>query len=139
MKELTYTLPWPPTVNHYWRSVTIGGQRRTLLSKEGRLYKRSVAATITAQRRAPSAPLAGHMAVAITLFPPDRRRYDLDNRLKAILDSLTDAGVWCDDSQVKLLHVEEGERVKGGACVVRISPAPASQVPLLDAYGQGGE
>lgn len=41
MKSLTYTLPWPPSVNHYWRRVLIGGKPRTLLSKEGREFKQT--------------------------------------------------------------------------------------------------
>lgn len=138
MKSLTYTLPWPPSVNHYWRRVLIGGKPRTLLSKEGREFKRAAVGAVLQQRRGPSAPLSGRLAVAVTLFPPDRRRYDLDNRLKAVLDSLTEARVWEDDRHVKIIHLEEGGIVKGGACRVCIAPAP-DQVALLDAYGQGGE
>ena len=77
----------------------------------------------------------GRLAIAVTLFPPDRRRYDLDNRLKAVLDSLTEARVWEDDRYVKIIHLEEGGIVKGGACRVCIAPAP-DQVALLDAYGR---
>ena len=77
----------------------------------------------------------GGLAIAVTLFPPDRRRYDLDNRLKAVLDSLTEARVWEDDRHVKIIHLEEGGIVKGGACRVCIAPAP-DQVALLDAYGR---
>lgn len=138
MKSLTYTLPWPPSVNHYWRSVLIGGKPRTLLSKEGREFKQAAVGAVLQQRRGPSAPLSGRLAIAVTLFPPDRRRYDLDNRLKAVLDSLTEARVWEDDRHVKIIHLEEGGIVKGGACRVYIAPAP-DQVALLDAYGQGGE
>lgn len=138
MKTLTYTLPWPPSVNHYWRRVLVGGKPRTLLSKEGREFKRAAVGAVLQQRRGPSAPLSGRLAIAVTLFPPDRRRYDLDNRLKAVLDSLTEARVWEDDRHVKIIHLEEGEVVKGGSCIVHIAPAP-DQVALLDAYRQGGE
>lgn len=138
MKSLTYTLPWPPSVNHYWRRVLIGGKLRTLLSKEGREFKQTAVRAVLQQRRGPSAPLSGRLAIAVTLFPPDRRRYDLDNRLKAVLDSLTEARVWEDDRHVKIIHLEEGGIVRGGACRVCIAPAP-DQVALLDAYGQGGE
>ena len=138
LKSLTYTLPWPPSVNHYWRRVLIGGKPRTLLSKEGREFKQAAVGAVLQQRRGPSAPLSGRLAIAVTLFPPDRRRYDLDNRLKAVLDSLTEARVWEDDRHVKIIHLEEGGIVRGGACRVRIAPAP-DQVALLDAYGQGGE
>lgn len=138
MKSLTYTLPWPPSVNHYWRRVLVSGKPRTLLSKEGREFKQTAVGAVLQQRRGPSAPLSGRLAIAVTLFPPDRRRYDLDNRLKAVLDSLTEARVWEDDCLVKIIHLEEGGIVKGGACRVCIAPAP-DQVALLDAYGQGGE
>lgn len=138
MKSLTYTLPWPPSVNHCWRRVLIGGKPRTLLSKEGREFKQAAVGAVLQQRRGPSAPLSGRLAIAVTLFPPDRRRYDLDNRLKAVLDSLTEARVWEDDRHVKIIHLEEGGIVRGGACRVCIAPAP-DQVALLDAYGQGGE
>ena len=138
MQALKYRLPWPPSVNHYWRHVVINGRPRTLLSKEGRAYKLAAADAVRQQRRGPSAPLSGRLAIAVTLFPPDRRRYDLDNRLKAVLDSLTEARVWEDDRHVKIIHLEEGGIVKGGACRVCIAPAP-DQVALLDAYGQGGE
>ena len=135
MKSLTYTLPWPPSVNHYWRRVLIGGKPRTLLSKEGREFKQTAVGAVLQQRRGPSAPLSGRLAIAVTLFPPDRRRYDLDNRLKAVLDSLTEARVWEDDRHVKIIHLEEGGIVKGGACRVCIAPAP-DQVALLDVYGR---
>lgn len=138
MQALKYRLPWPPSVNHYWRHVVINGRPRTLLSKEGRAYKLAAADAVRQQRRGPSAPLSGRLAIAVTLFPPDRRRYDLDNRLKAVLDSLTEARVWEDDRNVKIIHLEEGGIVKGGACRVCIAPAP-DQVALLDAYRQGGE
>lgn len=138
MQALKYRLPWPPSVNHYWRHVVINGRPRTLLSKEGRAYKLAAADAVRQQRRGPSAPLSGRLAIAVTLFPPDRRRYDLDNRLKAVLDSLTEARVWEDDHNVKIIHLEEGGIVRGGACRVCIAPAP-DQVALLDAYGQGGE
>lgn len=135
MQALVYRLPWPPSVNHYWRNVVINGRPRTLLSKEGRAYKLAAADAVRQQRRGPSAPLSGRIAISIALFPPDRRSYDLDNRIKAVLDSLTAAGVWQDDRQVKVIHIEEGTIVKGGGCVVRIAPA-SEQVALLHVYGR---
>lgn len=135
MKTLTYTLPWPPSVNHYWRHVVINGRPRTLLSKEGREFKQAAVGAVLQQRRGPSAPLSGRLAIAVTLFPPDRRCYDLDNRLKAVLDSLTEARVWEDDRHVKIIHLEEGVIVKGGACRVYIAPAP-DRIALLSAYGE---
>jgi len=45
---------------------------------------------------------------------------DIDNCAKAILDSLQDAGVFDDDSQVWKLNIERGISKKGGGCIVMI-------------------
>ena len=39
------------------------------------------------------------------MFPPDRRRRDVDNPLKAGVDSLMHASVFSDDSQIDHLEV----------------------------------
>ena len=48
---------------------------------------------------------AGPLRVVIEAFPPDKRKRDLDNVLKSLLDSLTHAGVWEDDSQIQDLRI----------------------------------
>jgi Holliday junction resolvase RusA-like endonuclease len=45
---------------------------------------------------------------------------DIDNCLKAILDSCQDAGIFDCDSQVQRLTVERGETIKFGGCQVFI-------------------
>ncbi len=70
--RLRATLPWPPSVNHYWRAV--GG--RIMLSKAGRQYHRDVAAALFGQGRLAD---DARLAVRLGVFPPDRRRRDLDN------------------------------------------------------------
>lgn len=52
-------------------------------------------------------------------YPPDNRRRDLDNLLKCLLDSMTAAGVYADDSQVKdlSLHMREAMPPEGRVCV----------------------
>ena len=42
----------------------------------------------------------------IQLFPPDRRRRDIDNVLKPLLDALEHGKAYIDDSQIKKLGVE---------------------------------
>jgi crossover junction endodeoxyribonuclease RusA len=65
----------------------------------------------------------------ITAHPPDKRRRDLDNILKCLLDSLTHAGVWDDDSQVDELAVIRGEIVPGGKVkvVVEVIDKPGGE------------
>ena len=106
-------LPFPPSVNHYYRHVG----RRTLISREGRRYRERVTAALAALGLR---PMAGPLAVEVHVFPPDRRRRDLDNTQKALLDALQHAGVYGDDSQIDRLTIERGPPVPGGRAVVRI-------------------
>jgi crossover junction endodeoxyribonuclease RusA len=49
-------------------------------------------------------PLAGSLAVSVDFYLPDRRRRDLDNLSKAVLDACNGV-VWEDDQQVTQLHI----------------------------------
>lgn len=93
-------LPFPPSVNRLWRQF----KGRTILSAEGRTYRKNVADCIwqDGHRYAKN----GELGVTIRAFVPDARRRDLDNLLKASLDAMTHAGVWHDDSQIKRLAIE---------------------------------
>lgn len=91
-------LPYPPSVNRYWRRVG----NKTLISKEGRTYRERVI-TIMRACRIPSA--VGYLAVTVDLYPPDRRRRDIDNTMKALLDAMAAGGAYEDDSQIKELTI----------------------------------
>lgn len=112
-------LPFPPTVNTYWRHVVVGKNARTLISERGRKYKREVA-HICARNGIAGMRLAGRLAVGIAIYPPDKRKRDVDNLAKAVLDSLTGAGVWVDDEQIDLLVVERQDIVSGGCAFVTV-------------------
>jgi len=73
------------------------------------------------------APITVNVEVSVLLFPPDKRQRDLDNYLKALFDSLTHAGVWGDDSQIKRFNVEWGKQVKRGKAEITIQPFKASK------------
>ena len=119
MARLEITLPWPPSVNHYWRHVGA----RTLISKAGRQYREDVgAAVLEARASGWDVPVLGRLAVTILVRPPDKRRRDLDNLLKAPLDALEAAGVYDDDSQIDSLEIRRGEvGVCGGWLVVVVT------------------
>lgn len=58
--------------------------------------------------------------IEIEAYPPDKRRRDLDNIFKSLLDSLQHAGVYEDDNQIdKILISRNAERL--GQVVVKIS------------------
>lgn len=109
-------MPWPPTVNTYWRRVG----PKTLISAAGRRYRRTIKQLALAERWPRLG--AARVAVHITAIPPDKRRRDLDNILKATLDALDHAGVYDDDSQIDMLSVRRDLPDPGnGRLMVRIS------------------
>lgn len=89
-KAITIVLPWPPSVNRYWRSV----RGRNILSKEARAYK--VAAQSAIERN--GWRVTGPVRVAFTLYPPDRRLRDGDNVGKPLFDALVSGGAIEDDN-----------------------------------------
>lgn len=100
MKALQAELPWPPSVNHYWAA---RGKGRYLSPRARRWTEEAV----WALRRVKNGHGTVRAPVALYLFayPPDRRRRDLDNILKAILDALVKAQVLEDDGLVHELHL----------------------------------
>lgn len=105
------TLPFPPSVNHYWRHVVIGRSARTMISEKGREYARAVWVRWHAQIIGPPKPMSGNLAVSIHLYPPTKQKRDADNYNKALLDALTKAGAWEDDNQIKHLQIWMHESV----------------------------
>jgi crossover junction endodeoxyribonuclease RusA len=99
MMPLQITLPWPPSVNAYWRTV----QGRMLISEAGRDYRKAVADQMLLQRA--QKHFDGPLQLTVEAYRPDKRRRDLDNLLKATLDSLAHAGVYEDDSQIQDLRI----------------------------------
>lgn len=112
-------LPWPPSVNRYWRTV----RGRMLISREGRAYRLAVVDRII--RSDTGAVMSGRLAVSIVACPPDRRRRDIDNLLKAPLDALAYAAVYQDDEQIDSLTVERGPIVPDGELRVCVQEVEA--------------
>mgnify|MGYP003650909037 CR=1 FL=1 len=101
------TMPWPPSVNTYWRTF----KGRMIISEKGRQYRKAVADQVLVQHGAKH--FAGKLVVEIEAWRPDNRRRDLDNLLKAVLDGLTHAGVWDDDSNIVDLRIYWAEHIGG--------------------------
>jgi len=109
-------LPFPPSLNHYYRRVG----PRTLISREGRTYREKVCA-IVAATGVPT--FKGPVEVKVELYPPDRRRRDVDNALKSLLDALEKGGAYRNDSQIVTLVAHKRRPVEGGLAIVRIEEA----------------
>lgn len=98
--NITIKLPWPPTANTYWRRN--GG--RYFISKRGQDYRAFVSKALY--------PYVGifmaddRLRLKIKAFPPDKRKRDLDNLFKSVLDSIQSSGVYSDDNQIDKLSIE---------------------------------
>ena len=110
------TLPFPPSVNTYWRNTRKG----VLISASGRSFRSNAVAAVYMQLGRKPKPIEFDVVVTVVISPPDRRQRDLDNYLKALFDSMTHAGIWKDDSQVKRMAVEWGPVAKGGFAEITI-------------------
>lgn len=127
---LEFYLPHPPSVNRYWRSITIGGRARVVLSADGRAYKDECRLEVMRQCSAldlipsQSDTLFGkqRLGVNIMLHPRSKKVYDIDNYAKASLDALTSACVWDDDSQIDSLYIVRGKIISGGLMRIFIKP-----------------
>ena len=93
---MTITLPYPPQANHLY---TIARGRK-ILSTVGREYKQNVAFECLLLQEIE--PLDGDVSVTVTAYRP-RKAGDLDNVLKAVLDSVK-GFLWHDDKQVIEIH-----------------------------------
>ena len=116
MRTWCFELPFPPSLNGMWRSYA----GRTILSKRGREYRKQVIEKLTTT-------LIGHetitsrVKVRLDLYPPCKRKRDIDNYPKSVFDALTHAGVWLDDEQVDEMRVVRKSKVKGGKIVIMIA------------------
>ena len=111
---IVLNLPLPPSVNSY-RTIF---RNRMGISKAGKEFKAQVSDYVVEYR----VPKLGNarLEMQVILYPRDKRKQDIDNRIKALWDALGDAGVFDDDEQIDILMVSRGAIKKGGGCMVII-------------------
>lgn len=116
MADYDFTMPWPPTINHWHqpcRGRIIKGSKARKYESDAVAWLKSIG--LNGER------LANDLRVKLTLHPPTNARYDIDNRTKGVFDSLSAADFWVDDSQVVELSIAKGEKVKGGLVEVSVT------------------
>ena len=135
MSMVELTLGYPPTVNTYYRNVN----GRMLLSKVGRLYKMQ-AAEIAALEGVLNLGYEGAVEVWIGAIAPDKRKRDLDNILKPIMDCLQYTGIIIDDSQVVCIHAYKISADKENPGVhICIDPANREEAKAVADTSTGGD
>lgn len=100
----------PPSVNNYW----VGTGRTCKVSYRGRDFHDLVAMTI------PQLNTTSRLKLDVTFHFPNKQRRDIDNFLKATIDSLVKCGLCVDDEQFDELSVKRGEIIKGGLIKITV-------------------
>lgn len=116
-----FEMPWPPTLNHYHQPVKMGKGVRIIKGAKAREYAKSMESHLDSiglynEKICEDVRLSMHL----TLNPPTLAKYDVDNRTKGIMDALSNANFYADDSQVHKLTIVKGENVRGGNVIVKI-------------------
>lgn len=114
-----FHLPWPPSVNHYWNH----WRGRATISEQGRDFRAQVMASILQDGR--PRKMMGRLSVILEVHPPDKRKRDLDNLQKGILDALAHAGVYEDDSQIDDIRVKRCPIEPDGSVIVTVEEIQA--------------
>lgn len=106
MHEIIKDLPYPPTINHYYYRQKNGA---VYIGIEGKIYRKAVAVNLNLCK-----PIVGKIKIHIDVYPPDKRRRDLDNINKCLLDSIQCAGIIKDDYDIDELSMKRHPPIKGG-------------------------
>ena len=110
------TLPYPPSGNHMWKHTRAGIHYLTPVARK---YYADVAEVFQFSNQ--TGLMDGKLHVEFDIYPPDRRRRDLDNAIKVLGDACTNAGIWNDDSQIHKLVVEKMDVVEHGRVSLRVT------------------
>ena len=111
-------LPYPPSVNDYYGRNRFGS---VYIKKQGKEYRKGVIEQLDGVET-----LEGRLSVKIVLTMPDRRRRDIDNISKCLLDSLQRrkkegfSGIYKDDCQIDDLRIVRGDVEKPGWADIEI-------------------
>jgi crossover junction endodeoxyribonuclease RusA len=120
-KTLMLRVPFPPSVNTYWG---FQGSHRFLTKKAKEFKTNCFDAFLRSNHKGFGDQ---RLQVRVELFAPDRRKRDIDNHVKSLLDSLCQAGAFDDDSQIDHLTIIRKPIWKDGLCLVRIEPLTCQQ------------
>lgn len=121
-------LPFPPSVNTYWRHPNKGAfAGKSLISAAGRKFQSAACAAIVEQLRRLPKPTSAPASVEIVLFPPDNSSVDwqpIAAGFKGLLPHGRKSRIQCDD--------DEGIIIDG--CVARLRKYKPEEYELIIAH-----
>lgn len=115
MKEWKLKLPYPPSINNYYKRALTG----VYLSKKASNFREEVRLTYLVSRQKSFGDKK--ISMAVDLYPPDKQIRDIDNVLKGLLDAMQYATIYENDSQIKRLEINIMPPEKEGFCIVTIN------------------
>lgn len=124
MADYEFTLPWPPTSNHFHQPIPFKrGNKwlaRNITSKEVEAYQ------VEVRKIMEELMLSGEMIekpvlINLTLHPKTNHKYDCSNFLKAYEDALVKCGFFEDDHWIEYGSIRKGEKVKGGKIEISVT------------------
>lgn len=113
--KVEIVLPYPPSANRIWRK---NGAGRIYLVPNAKAFKGLVRDLVVTGKF--SGFGAALLKIKIEIYPPDKRKRDIDNVIKILLDALKFAGMYDDDCQIKKLEIAMLETKKNGEVLVKI-------------------
>lgn len=120
---LHLTLPWPPALSSYYRPIVRGSFAKLVRTAIAKQYRDEVARVVRHKLGPVVRPIfTGPVRLDVELRPPDNRRRDIDNACgKSLLDSMTHALIWEDDSQVREMTVRFAQVIRGGTASIIVT------------------
>ena len=131
MAQVTIDLPYPPSVNHYWRHTVIAGRTVVYVSAQGKAYRNRV---IKATQLLNIPHYECPVSVTLDIAFPDNRRRDSDNLAKVIFDSLQDARILKDDKLIWKFSTNRIGIAKGG--FVKVTIRELTEQEIIEAQQQ---
>ena len=122
MAKITLELPYPPSINHYYGR---GRSGQVYIKPKGKAYRKCViwaSLEVSCRGDWPNFRKGQPLSMSLIAYPPDKRRRDLDNILKALKDAMQHAHVYKDDCQIREYRepFKFAEPVKGGKVIVTL-------------------
>ncbi len=111
-------IPFPYATGNHYKSFNFK-TKRVYVTKQAQAYRMAVKCEVLKK----SERFDGYVDVDMVIFPPDKRKRDIDNICKVVWDALTLAGLWKDDRMIRNLHVSVKEPAKPGFIRMEVTNA----------------